>query len=310
MSFIELLKNKLKESRKNLSDSSINLYIRNLERLNNNTFKNLMFLKNYEDIELKLNNYKPNTKRTYLISIVSCLSLFKNEPKYKKIYKFYYDKMESKAKEIESQPKGEKTEKQKENWVTLEEIYKKLDEMKENLKLDPKKIDKETYSKLLDYLILSLYILNNPRRNMDYIEMNVISEFKDTMSKDKNYLDLSKDEFKFLKHKTSKKYKEQDIKISEKLLDVIKLYLKYHPLIKSKKNIDVPFLVYYDGTPIKQGNFITKTLNRIFGKKIGSSMLRHIIVSEKFSDVIKDMKETAKNMGHTLETQINDYIKQ
>ena len=81
MSFIEDLKQKLVE--KNLSLSSINLYIRNLEKLNNNeAFKNFNFLKKIEDINNKIDKYKDNTKRSYYISIVSSLS---TEPKLKKL---------------------------------------------------------------------------------------------------------------------------------------------------------------------------------------------------------------------------------
>jgi len=49
--FMEDLKEKLKEQR-NLSDPSVKLYIRQLTTLNNNeSFKNLNFLKKVDDIE-------------------------------------------------------------------------------------------------------------------------------------------------------------------------------------------------------------------------------------------------------------------
>jgi hypothetical protein len=44
----------------------------------------------------------------------------------------------------------------------------------------------------------------------------------------------------------------------------------------------------------------------VFGKNVGSSMLRHIYLSDKYN--IKEMKEDAEKMGHTVEQQ-RDYMK-
>lgn len=56
-------------------------------------------------------------------------------------------------------------------------------------------------------------------------------------------------------------------------------------------------------------NSITRILNKVFGKKVGSSMLRHIYLSSKYGNVSKEMKEDAKIMGHSTEVQKNTYIK-
>ncbi len=73
---------------KQLTESSIKLYISNLQRLNDDKpLKNFDFLKNVDDVIKKLDKYKENTKRNYLITIVSSLSLGKNN----KLYNQYYD---------------------------------------------------------------------------------------------------------------------------------------------------------------------------------------------------------------------------
>ena len=73
---------------KNISSNSLNLYTKNLMRLNDGKeIKNFTFLKNIAVILDKIKDYKPNTRRTYLISIVS---LLKQEPKFKKLYDEYY----------------------------------------------------------------------------------------------------------------------------------------------------------------------------------------------------------------------------
>jgi integrase len=303
--FKQELINSLKNNRKRLSDSSINLYIRNLEKLNDaKEFSNLNFLKKTDNIIAKLEKYKPNTVRTYLISIVSVLSLYKNNKSLSKIYKFYYDKMDKKASDIDSNNKNEKTETQDKNWISWIEVQNKITELKKSIE------ESFDYKKLLDHLILSLYVFNSPRRNMDYINMYIVKNYNNKLPNDKNYLDLTKKQFIFLKHKTSKIYNETIVDINPQLYEIITEYIKHHPLMKTVKTHKepIPFLVNQKGIPYKQSNFITKSLNDIFGKRIGSSMLRHIYLSDKFGSTLDDMKKTSQEMGHNLNQQ-KDYIK-
>jgi hypothetical protein len=74
------------------------------------------------------------------------------------------------------------------------------------------------------------------------------------------------------------------------------------------KNSNIPFLVYYNGSLFNKVNCITRILNKTFGKSVGSSMLRHIFLTNKYGDVIEEQKEDAKAMGHSLEQQ-KDYVK-
>jgi hypothetical protein len=78
--FIETLHTKM--NLKGLSPSSITLYLRNLQKLNDDLpFKNFKFLENTDNIVKKLENYKPNTQRGYYISIVSGLNTMKDTSK-------------------------------------------------------------------------------------------------------------------------------------------------------------------------------------------------------------------------------------
>ena len=81
-------------SSKNITPSSQSLYERNLGRLNDggNEIKNFNFLKDKEATLSKLEKYKPNTQRTYIISIVSLLKCLPTSPTnklYKKLYSTY-----------------------------------------------------------------------------------------------------------------------------------------------------------------------------------------------------------------------------
>ena len=54
---------------KGLSETSIRLYLRNLEKLNDDMpLKNLNFLKDVKNIQAKLTDYKENTKRGFASS--------------------------------------------------------------------------------------------------------------------------------------------------------------------------------------------------------------------------------------------------
>ena len=78
-------------SNREITQTSKDIYSKNLIRLNDNEpIKNYNFLKKTDDILKKIEHLKPNSRRTYLISIVSTL---KSKPELQKIYKFYYDKM-------------------------------------------------------------------------------------------------------------------------------------------------------------------------------------------------------------------------
>jgi len=89
--------------------------------------KNFNFLKNVEGVLEKLTKYKDNTRISYLISIVSILGVMKGENKpFIKLHKLYQHKMMSTDKEIRSKPADEKSDSQKENWVSWEEVELKI----------------------------------------------------------------------------------------------------------------------------------------------------------------------------------------
>jgi len=298
---------------KNLSESSIKLYIRNLEKLNGGELKDFKFLKNVDTVLDLLKAYKDNTKRSILISIVSILGCCPEDKKIVKLKQKYYDLMLKKNDEIKEKATDEATEEQKENWISWDDVKKRFDELKKEVEESTKNtvvLSKPSFETLLYYMILALYIHNQPRRNKDYQYMNVVFKSNDKLPKDRNYLSYSDNKFIFNVYKTSKKYGQKVEDISEELKKCIDLYLKFHPKIKGKvkKNTDTPFLVGYDGNALSQVNSMTKIFNKIFNKKISSSALRHIFLSDKYGDVVKEMKEDADKMGHSVQQQ-KEYIK-
>lgn len=311
--FKQDLHNKFKE--KNINETSINLYLRNLEKLNDDEpLKNLKFLSPTSTIIDKLVNYKPNTYRGYLISICSSLHFETSKPM-TKLYNEYYDLLIKINKELKEKEKDqEKTPTQKDNWMEWQEVkgvHENL-EKEVNKFADAKEINQHKYNVLLEYVILSLYYYIAPKRNQDWTLMNVIYKEEPNLSAGNNYYDVSDEKFIFNKYKTSKTHGELTEKVPPELKSILETYFKFHPLIKGKKitkTTNVPLLVYYDGKDFSSVNSITRILNKVFGKKVGSSMLRHIYLSSKYGEVSKEMKEDAKNMGHSTAVQANTYIK-
>lgn len=296
---------------KNITESSLKLYLNNLRRLNGGDFpKSFSFLKNVDAILEKIKDYKPNTQRSYIISIVS---LLKQEPKLKKLYDRYYTILMNFNKELKTN--NEKSETQKDNWISqdeVKEVYESLSKEVRELVADKKKLSPSEYEKLLRWFVLSLYTLQKPRRNADY-QMALVSKAKlmPDLDHQYNYLDVASKKWIFNNYKTKGTYKSQEQDVSPEMMEAIDLFIKFHPHAKllKKKGVLVPLLVDYEGNPFQQINSITRLLNKVFGKKIGVSMLRNIYLTDKFGDKVKELNETAKEMGTSSSTIQNQYVK-
>jgi hypothetical protein len=315
MEYIDQLKHKLEESK--LTQSSIDLYIKNLIRLNNNQpFKNLNFLNDYDSIINGLDKYKKNTKRSYLISIVSSLNVIKDKnKKIKTLYDVYYKNMKEISEDIKKNVKtDELNETQKKGFMEYNDLIKIYDELNDVVMDDiitHDKLNRDQYNKLLTFVILSLYILMPaPRRSKDFNLMYVIFNKYDIKKhdKDRNYFDLLSKKMFFSNYKTKKVYGLQEVDVPNNLLKIIQIYLAYHPLIiNNNKDDETRLLVNYDGKELNDKNGITQILNK-FHNNMGSSMIRHIFISNRFDQVEKDKEKIATQMGHTTATQ-KTYIK-
>lgn len=302
---------------KKVSESTANLYVKNLWTLNGGApFKNLAFLRNTTAVDEILAKYADSTRKTFLASIVSVLSLVKDKPTYKKIYQHYYDEMMKKSAEMRgAETTGEKTDKQKDNWIEWDEVLKAKTDLYNSVKsfVGQKLITPQQYNELLTLVVLSLYTEIPPRRNQDYQEMFVVGKWNDKMDTTKNYLDLLGNQFVFNKYKTAKKYGTQFVSLANApmLMEAITMLLKHHPLHKGRitKNTEFKFLTYSDGAPLVAVNAITRILNKVFGKKVGSSMIRHIYLSSKYADIKEEQQQDAHDMGHSVAEQQGVYVK-
>jgi hypothetical protein len=284
---------------KDLSKSSIDSYKAKLKKLNNNNVvKNLNFLNNVDNIKNIIKDYKPNTQRNYIIAVASILKCFLNNNKTKKaenLYKQYSAILDEYNKNLKDQTAMTETENK--NWIKKED----LDQIYNDLK-DKYKDSKQAFQ---NYLLLSLYYLQSPRRNRDYQYLKISTKYNDSLSNEFNYLDIKKKMFIFNNYKTAKKYNKQEININDELYQIIMMYIKAFKL----KDGDFLLNDLKTNEPYKNTNSITILLNRIFKKKIGASMLRKMYLTNKYSDNAEQLKKDAANMGTSVEVIGTNYIK-
>jgi len=294
---------------KKITESSKKLYCSNLKRLNGGLeVKDFKFLTNATKVAETIKESKPNTQRNYYIVICSVLGeLKKDNKKYQKLYDVYYKILTELNATLKDQTA--KTDTENKNWLSQDAIQDKLTSKMEILKEISKKrkLNKEQFERLLDLIVLGLYTLQKPRRNIDYLNSFIITNAynAETHGTEKNYVDLVNKNFIFNNYKTAGTYKKQVEPINDELFNIIKLYIKFRGL----KESNIPFLVDYEENPIMESNALTKKLNNIFEKKVGSSMLRKMYLTNKYSKVMEEMKEDAKDMGTSVGVAQTNYIK-
>lgn len=301
------------QEKRDIADQTASQYIRSLYSLNNNRpFPNLAWLKNRESVAQRLSEFAESTQKTLLSVIVSALSTVKDKPTYKRIHTHYYNAMMSKAKEQSGADTSEKTDKQEKNWLEWDVVKAHEDRLKEEAsQLPAKDLTPGQWETMLSYMLLSLFTQFDPRRNQDYQLMKVVKNAKQATDKESNYLTLAEPrQFIFNKYKTAKTHGTQTFPVPKSLDAPLALYLSRHPALHGKpvtaKTPAFPLLVHSDNTPLTAVNSITRILNRIFGKRVGSTMLRHIYLSAKYD--VAEMNETAEKMGHTGAVQ-RTYLK-
>ena len=275
-----------------LKDSSKKLYLSQLTKLNDGKEPtNYKFLQDTEAIEKKLEKYSDNSKRTFYIAIISYL------PEKNTARKYYYDKMMAVNKSSREKA-SEKTEKQTENWMSQEEVMSVWEKLKSEAEpiLRKKKISDAETKILESYVILSLYVLQPPRRSLDYTQMMVVPKYDENMDKSFNYLSLKEKRFYFNNYKTAGTYKTQTQDIPEDLFAILKKYRKSGLLLQGDdRAITSPEMTY--------------KLNKIFGKRISVSMLRNIFLTSKYSERQNELEEDTKMMGTSISVATSTYIK-
>jgi len=275
-----------------------------------------------------LENKSPATIRARISAILVALAPedFRTVPtliKAKQAHGIYSVKLREmlveKKKDMENQVMSPRIAK---NWTTMDCLRQVQKEWKEKAEAAMKDKTSMAYSEYFqlvqNYVISSLYVLDNfPRRN-EYADMRVIrfEEFHknldDTEKEKCNWLVYCESpkfkdrmSFHFYKFKTRRKFGVQVIPVRPELCKVLNMWLNVNQsgwllLNKSMKKLS--------------RNYLAIRLPQIFkgcGKTIGSQMIRHIFITEEFEgdSTHRQRRFLSDQMGHTVTCQQLTYRK-
>ena len=311
------LENSINEAR-NIKPNSLRAYMISLRKLHEkldtddefDSIENWLCGKNVEKIINILSDMKITTRKNYLASVIVALTTDKD--KYEEELKEYRKYLDVIVAEYTKQMKSQtKSEKQEANWVSMNELKEIVAGYKKTIrKMDL--VNKELWSNkefnIYQMYLVGLLYTELPPVRLDYSNMLLITEkdYKKLTEKNKNYLVLvsrNKKYFSLGSYKTENHYGVHIIQIPPVINTVINKFLQHNTsgyfLINTQRNV-------------LSDNGLTKLINRVFantGKKISSTMIRHIYLSEKYEARNGEMEADAAALMHSVGTQQNIYVK-
>ena len=300
---------KIKDRRPNLKQNSIKAYVITIQKLNGDKeIKDLDFLANKENIKEKLETLKLTTQRNYLTAVLVVLQAYDANQKLIDYYKNLINDLNEKYNAIMS--KNQKSEKQEQNWSSMDElkkVFKDLEKVVLNMDLKNKiKIKPVEFTKLQDYLVAGLYTLLPPVR-LDYAPMFIIPS-KTQATKGNNYLINSgrnKKSFYIQEYKNASSRGPQIIDVPPKLNTIINMWLRWNDTNKFLLN---------NRKEVLSANGLGKMISKVFAptnRQITINLLRSIYISENVDlDVVKKNAKIADAMMHSTSVQQSVYYKE
>ena len=300
---------KLYKNNLTCSDSSIKTYVANIIKLAKDMGKPLSIetFQNFEEVKKFIvdNNQNIITQKNKANSVNIYF-------KAKKVDNTQYVEWMTKiADDInDKQGANEKSHKEEENWLSLEQ----LETLRKKLWMELPEVNKErpTYETLLKYqeYFMLCFHLAYPLRNDLATTTIGIQPFTKLTS---NYIRvrpyLKEATMYLIEYKTASTYGKIQFAVDEP--KAIEALLFYYDVLKKYTTLKVkqPLIINSEGEPITRNNY-TKHFGAIFkdtGKSVSTTLIRKIIVSNVYDT--KKIKELARIMAHSEEMALNVYAK-
>ena len=305
---------KMKEAKPTLKMTSIKSYANKLQCLNkaiqNDNLLDTNILLEPDVVFEFLSDKKPNTQKTYLGCIVCLITALFGDDQNKPLLKTYRKQLETLSTDISTDiAKQQKSARQAENWESVEGLTKIIQnylvEINENRLWTKSVLTQKEFQLIQKYVVGMLYLgdlENNPPLRLDYAPMKVlhITEYNKIEHPSQNMLVIINREnmfFELVDYKTESTYGVKRIDIGDTLEKVLNKWLKVNP--------SGSLLLNARGDPMS-ANDLSKFIVKVFsptGKKIGATMLRHIVISELFPARLEESEKTADLMLHSSNTQ-------
>jgi integrase len=229
------------------------------------------------------NHWKnPSTQKTKLALLKGYLNRRKDFDKaILSRYSILLDELVKSAKKPDAQ---EATEKEKENWLDWEKVVEFGESLKKTAIANWN--EKNYVGALEDALLVAFYTDLSAVRN-DYANIY----FTDSKP---NWLNLKTGELTINEHKTAKSVGALTRQIPPTLMFMI-----HTLLMKSPRDV-----LFHQNESALSARLI-RLFEKGTGKKIGSTMLRHISIThqQKGEQTLKEKKQLASDMGHSITTQ-------
>lgn len=291
----------------------LNNLLKNMSIKKRNITSNF-FISNSEEIidYIKKNIDNIGSQNTYISSILNIINNDKKlKDKYNNIEDNYRNLLLENRQNINlKKNNNEKNIKEIENWISYNDILNKYNDLeKEYMKYldnpEKYKVKDLLFNKIQNYVLLSFYVLLEPRR-LEYTTL----KYKNYDKNLDNYYNISTKEIILNNYKTSKYKKDYIIDLSNnKLSTIINKFIN----LKSYININSDYLFTSINNNPLDNSQITKRLNNIFdGKKVSVSMIRKIYLTYNYGDnldTLKNIINTSKNMGNSVNVITQHYLK-
>lgn len=255
---------------------------------------------NVDEIIKVYENVKYTTRKSHIAAFISFIDNGTKESKeaLDKLRKVLITDVNQYNEYLNTQTKSDI---ERENWLEWSEIIKRYQSFEKEIgllwKLEPEELSKANYNKLKLYVLLSCYVLIPPRRNLDYTAFKIrnYDPTKDNYMKGKKFI--------FNNYKTARTYGTNEVKIPNKLYSIMNKWIKLNPS-------DYLLTGATDKYKPITGPQLTTMLNTFFDKRVSVNLLRHSFLTHMYKDLpdLKEMKERAEEMGHSLD-QALEYVK-
>jgi len=298
---------KIKQLRPNLKDNTIKQYETQLKKLQKIfDTDNYKFLDDPKKVEEKLSHLHYTSRRNVYNAVIILLMALDKD---KKLIEEYGEMRDELNKQYQDeQASGKISEKQKDNFVDIEELYKMLEQMEKEIKPLKKKdkLNQNERQLIKAYTIFSSLVripVRNDLAGLIFISKTTYNKLSDKEKEENNYLVQLKNNLQYIfnEYKTAKKYKENVIDIPKDLQKILRMYIKFN----NYKVGDVIFPISKNGLT----QLLTKYSMKYMNKKISSTMIRKSYLSSKYSDMKKEMEKDSKIMGHSVGTAQKVYVK-
>jgi hypothetical protein len=283
--------NNHQSKQKELSSNSLRTYGSIIKSLFKEIFNNrgdlkpAIFNNKINDVVKYLEDYPVNRRRNLYTALFS----YTNNETYQKL-------MTSDVKDyMNIMNHQEKSQQQEKNWIEFDEVKKKLKELKQRADalydLKPQgnftMMELQTIQNFI-LLLLSSGIYFPTRRSKDWFDFKT----KQIDLNEDNYIQGNK--LIFNSYKGSSAKGQQTITINKTVKDCLLKWIKVNP---------TNYLLFDKNEKQLTAVTINQRLNKIFGKNVGTSMLRHIKTTSIFGGniaLIQDMNNEFNDMGSSV----------